>query len=218
MVDQPAQPHIKAPATVEAWILAGGEGRRMGGLDKGLVKHQGQPLVKSVLDRVGPACPRVSIIANRHLSDYAALLGAAASEHGLRTQARPDAPDLPAGSGPMAGVLTALRHSEAPWVWLSPCDTPRLPSDLLQRLMATAQQDDADVVVAMTQESPCEQRHHWLCCLINRRVLPQTEESFMKGERKIGRWIQSLRWRTVSFERPEDFMNINTLEARHGRD
>jgi molybdopterin-guanine dinucleotide biosynthesis protein A len=84
--------------------------------------------------------------------------------------------------------------------------------------MEVAQADDAAVVVAMTQESPCEQRHHWVCCLINRRVLPQTEEAFVKGERKIGRWIQSLRWRTVCFDRPEEFMNINTLETRHGGD
>ena len=33
-------------------ILAGGEGRRMGGRDKGLVEIDGQPLVDQLLDAV----------------------------------------------------------------------------------------------------------------------------------------------------------------------
>ena len=190
----------------------------MGGLDKGLVVHQGQPLVSAVVARVAPHTNRIAVVANRHALDYARLLEEAHQAHGIATQVMPDDPDLPARSGPMAGVLTALRHSQAPWIWLNPCDTPQLPATLLSELMAAAQANDADVVVAVTQESPSEQRHHWVCCLINRRVLPQTEEAFVKGERKIGRWIQSLRWRTVSFDRPEAFMNINTLETRHGGD
>ena len=36
--------------TVSAWLLAGGEGRRMQGQDKGLVSWQGRPLAAWVLD------------------------------------------------------------------------------------------------------------------------------------------------------------------------
>lgn len=219
-----AEPHRYE--NVEAWILAGGEGRRMGGRDKGLVHRGGRPLVAWVLDAVLPQAGAAQIIANRHAQIYTDLLRLASARHGqigprpdpTRPGVRPDDPDLPARSGPLAGVLTALRHSRQPWIWLSPCDTPALPAKLLHLMMQKAQATDADVVVPVTGTPPQDARHHWLCALINTRVCPHTEQVFAKGERKIGQWVRSLRWQTVPFADDTGFININTLETPHGRD
>lgn len=186
----------------------------MGGRDKGLVPYRGRPLVSWVLDAMAPQVACVNVVANRNPGDYAALLRAMCPAG----QVRPDDPDLPPRSGPLAGVLTALRHSTSHWIWVNPCDTPGLPHDLLDTMMRKAQQTDADVVLPVTGTTPQDARHHWLCGLINTRVCPHTERVFASGERKIGQWVRSLHWETVSFGSETGFMNINNLETPHGRD
>nr|WP_269089920.1 NTP transferase domain-containing protein [Aquabacterium fontiphilum] len=202
--------------------MAGGEGRRMGGRDKGLVHFQSRPLVSWVLDAMLPQAGSAQIVANRHIDAYSDELRSACARHGRPAPApshvRADDPDLPARSGPLAGVLTALRHSASPWVWVNPCDTPALPAGLLHLMMQKALATDADVVLPVTGSPPQDARHHWLCALINTRVCPHTERVFANGERKIGQWVRSLRWETVALADDAGFININTLETPHGRD
>ena len=54
-------------------VLAGGQGRRMGGIDKGLQELEGRPLAQWVLDRLSPQVGSVLISANRNLDRYAEL-------------------------------------------------------------------------------------------------------------------------------------------------
>ncbi len=51
-------------------ILAGGQGRRMGGQDKGLVQLDGRPLYQHVLERLRPQVDIVMINANRNIDRY----------------------------------------------------------------------------------------------------------------------------------------------------
>lgn len=190
----------------------------MGGQDKGLVGYQGRPLVAHVLNTLRPQVGEMWIIANRHPAEYARELARAGAKGTEPARVLADDPDLPAHSGPLAGVLTALRHARTPWVYVSPCDTPHLPADLVSQLLTTAIQHDADVVVPMTVEPDGQPRHHWLCAVVNKRVCPETEAVFVTGERKIGQWVRSLRWRAVCFPESRPFMNINTLETSDGRD
>ena len=57
---------------VAVLLLAGVEGRRKGGQDKGLLPWCGQPLYRHVLARLAPQAGWLAISANRHLDDYAA--------------------------------------------------------------------------------------------------------------------------------------------------
>ncbi len=63
-------------AAVTGVILAGGEGRRMGGADKGLQLLNGRPLVQLVLERLRPQVDVLLISANRNLERYAGFGGA----------------------------------------------------------------------------------------------------------------------------------------------
>ena len=56
---------------VAAVILAGGQGRRMGGADKGLVEYRGRPLIEWVLEVLTPQVDELVISANRNLDTYA---------------------------------------------------------------------------------------------------------------------------------------------------
>ena len=53
-------------------ILAGGEARRMGGGDKGLVELCGKPLIEHALAALSPQVDTIIINANRNRDRYAA--------------------------------------------------------------------------------------------------------------------------------------------------
>ena len=48
-------------------VLAGGMGRRMGGVDKGLVELRGRPMVEWVVERLRPQVDELLINANQNL-------------------------------------------------------------------------------------------------------------------------------------------------------
>jgi molybdopterin-guanine dinucleotide biosynthesis protein A len=54
-------------------VLAGGQGRRMGGVDKGLQPLRGRPMVEWVIGRLAPQVDEVVVNANANLERYAAL-------------------------------------------------------------------------------------------------------------------------------------------------
>ena len=56
---------------ITALILAGGEGSRMAGQDKGLQLWHGLPLIDHVLQTIAPQVQHTLISANRHLAEYA---------------------------------------------------------------------------------------------------------------------------------------------------
>lgn len=207
---------------VTGWLLAGGEGRRMNGQDKGLIDYQGRPLGAWVLEALSGQCGTLRISANRNLDRYHALLAEAPRRQGAACETPcktifPDDPDLPPASGPMAGIVTALRHTDTDWLLIAPCDTPHLPHDLVERLMACARQTNADIVMPCTQTGASEVRHHWVCGLIRKRVCPDTVVQFVNGERKVGSWVRSQHWASVPFGDTTAFANMNTLETLRGR-
>lgn len=206
--------------SVTGWLLAGGEGRRMQGQDKGLVKHQGRPLAAWVLSRLAPQCQPLRISANRNLDRYAQLLHEATDTSLAEAQRAvfPDDADLAPRSGPLAGLITAMRHTDTEWLMVAPCDMPDLPHDLVARLMQQAVQTNADIVIPCTESAPQEARHHWVCGLIRKRVCPDTVHQFVNGERKVGHWVRSQSWSSVTFSDTSAFANMNTLETLRGRD
>lgn len=212
-------PTLHQPLT--AWVLAGGEGRRVNGQDKGLLKHGDRPLAEWVGRKLASQCDALACSANRNLGAYRDLMARCRSHaHPPPADAGtwPDDPDLTPGSGPLAGLLTALRHSHTEWVLVAACDTPRLPVDLAARLLRSAQAADADIAVPVTTDPDGQERHHWVCVLLHKRVTPRLQEAFVNGERKVGSWMRSQHWVAVCFDSASDFHNINTLETLHGRD
>ncbi len=201
---------------VTGWILAGGEGRRMGGLDKGLQPYQGQLLVQWVLDSLRGQLKVVHINANRHPDQYRSLLDQTQGPHG-DGQVWPDDTDLRGALGPLAGLLTGLRHCDTPWLLSASCDSPHLSPQLVERLVQAATDQKAEVAVPTTVDPDGTVRHHWVCALIHQHCRASLESAIQQGERRVGQWIKSCRWISVSFGDPAAFMNINTLETLHGQ-
>ncbi|HET9701433.1 MAG TPA: molybdenum cofactor guanylyltransferase MobA [Burkholderiales bacterium] len=177
-------------------ILAGGQGRRMGGVDKGLQLLQGRPMVAWVLERLAPQVDEVLINANQNLDHYGAL--------GCRV-----IPDQIGGfAGPLAGLHRGLTEASHPLVATVPCDSPFLPADLVARLRAALDGCGADLAVARTFE-----QSHPVFCLCRRGLLPHLDQFLRAGGRKIDAWYASLKVVEVRFDdEAEAFSNINTPE------
>jgi molybdopterin-guanine dinucleotide biosynthesis protein A len=177
-------------------VLAGGQGSRMGGVDKGLVPLRGRPMVDWVLERLRPQVDALIINANQNAERYAAF-------------GHPVFPDDIAGfAGPLAGLHAALARAEHPLVATVPCDSPFLPTDLVARLYAALAEHGAELAVARTFAQP-----HPVFCLCRREVLPHLTAFLAEGGRKIDRWYATLRVVDVRFDDQEDaFRNINTRD------
>jgi molybdopterin-guanine dinucleotide biosynthesis protein A len=177
-------------------ILAGGQGRRMGGVDKGLQDLQGRPLVQWVLERLAPQVGCVLINANQNLPRYA----------GFGYPVLPDR--IPDFAGPLAGLHAALTQAATPLIVTVPCDSPFLPADLVKRLHAALVADKAELAVARAGG-----RVHRAFCLARRELLPKLDAFLAAGERKVGLWHASLKVVEVPFDgEAAAFDNINTPE------
>lgn len=191
-------------------VLAGGRGSRMGGVDKGLQNFHGTPLALNALMRLqmqeGGLVGELMLNANRNLSAYEAF-GA------------PVWPDtLDDYAGPLAGFLTGLERCESPWLLTVPCDSPRFPLDLAQRL-AQAVEEDTEIVMAAAREDDGQWRAQPVFCLVKVGLLESLAEFTRSGGRKIDRWTGQHRAVVVPFDRPGDdplaFANANTLDELH---
>ncbi len=185
-----------ARRNVTGIVLAGGQGRRMGGVDKGLALLDGRPLVTHVLERLAPQVADVLINANQNLERYAAL-GA------------PVVSDAVGGfAGPLAGLHAGLARATREYVVTVPCDSPFLPADLVARLAAALAARHAELAVARTFDQP-----HPVFALVRRDVLPHLAAFLAAGGRKIDAWYATLRVTEVAFDdEAAAFRNINTAD------
>jgi molybdopterin-guanine dinucleotide biosynthesis protein A len=177
-------------------VLAGGQGRRMGGVDKGLVELRGRPMAGWVLERLRPQVDELIINANQNAERYAAF-------------GYPVFPDDIGGfAGPLAGLHAALSRARHPLVATAPCDSPFLPADFVERLHAALDTAGAKLAVARTFDQPQP-----VFCLCRRDVLPHLGEFLAAGGRKIDLWYATLKIVEVRFDDEADaFRNINTRD------
>lgn len=177
-------------------VLAGGLGRRMGGVDKGLQVLRGKPLVQWVIERFAPQVDELLINANQNLDRYETL--------GYRVIRD----EIGGFAGPLAGLHRALAEARHERVATVPCDSPFLPRDLVARLSSALDAAGADLAVARTGDQP-----HPVFCLCRKEVLPGLTAFLAAGGRKIDAWYASLKAVEVPFDDAvAAFSNINTRD------
>ena len=179
-------------------VLAGGQGRRMGGVDKGLQLLHGKPMVAAVLARLAPQVNEIVINANQNLQTYESF--------GYRV-----VPDAIGGfSGPLAGLHAGLGAARHPLALTAPCDSPFLPLDLLSRLQKALGEND--LAVARTGDQV-----HPVFSLVRVSVLDHLSKFLATGGRKVDAWYSTLEVVEVAFDdEAEAFRNINTREELNG--
>lgn len=188
------------PQDITGVILAGGRGSRMGGIDKGLQNFNGIPLALHTLMRLGPQVDSVMVNANRNLSAY----------ESFGVSVWPDASSDFAG--PLSGFLVGLERAETPYVLTVPCDSPRLPLDLAERLSRALSQSNSEIAMAADSQGQTQP----VFCLLKLELLESLVRFTQSGGRKIDAWTDPHKTIVVPFDQPTDdplaFANVNTLE------
>lgn len=177
-------------------VLAGGQARRMGGMDKGLLQLCERPLIEWVLDALQPQVASLIINANRSHADY-------------RRYGHPIVADeLDGFCGPLAGIAAGLSACKTDYLVVTPCDSPLLPTDLVKRLHEQLRHDAADIAVAHNGE-----RLQPVFALLDTRLTPSLLAFLETGGRKIDQWYAQHNISIVDFsDTPDTFLNINTPE------
>ena len=191
------------PGDVLGVILAGGAGRRMGGVDKALVLLGGRPLAAHVAARLAPQLEAGRLMLNSN--------GESGQFAGLGLPLLPDG--MAARPGPLAGLLAAMRAAEASgagWVLSAPVDTPFLPSGLVARLAAASR--GGAITLAASAGGLCQ-----VCGLWPVELAGPLAESIDSGQNKVMDFVERHPWARVEFP-PEvhagrmidPFHNLNT--------
>lgn len=172
----------------------------MSGRDKGLIEWNGRPMVSYSVDVLRKIADPVYVSANRHLCEYESL--------GLRVVA-----DGVVGfQGPLAGVLSAMKLAQTPYLVTLPCDTPLIDIEVLNRLVAAFLTEEADVCVAGDG-----QRLHPVIMIAACVLAPSIEEFLVSGERKLQLWLRHHKAAVVDFrDCAHKLANINTPEELLG--
>ena len=182
-------------------ILAGGQARRMGGGDKGLLVLDGMTLLDRVSDRLGPQVERLVLNANGDPARFA--------EYGL-----PVIPDsLDDYPGPLAGVLAGLEYAADhgfDHIVTAAADTPFFPHDLAERLDRATHKAQTPIALAATHEEGRLVRHPtfglWPVSL-----RADLRAALQDGLRKVVLWTDKHGAASTAFDE-DAFFNVNTPE------
>lgn len=207
----PSDRVLLKPGSITALVLSGGRGTRMGSVDKGLQTLNGVPLALHALRRLqsnaSPLIASMAINANRHLDEYA--------QWGY-----PVWPDtLPEQPGPLAGILSGLRHCSSSHLLVVPCDAPKFPLDLAERLAEAFEQPGIAIAMASAPDAHGTLRKQPVFALMRATLADRLAAFLGNGGRKVGHWMGEQHTVEVAFDRPNDdptaFENINTMDNLH---
>jgi len=181
-------------AGVTAAILAGGEGARVGGQDKGLMPLAGESLIARVSGAMRAQAGALLICANRHEEAYAAF-GAVVADA------------LGGYAGPLAGIAAALAVCTTPWLLTVPVDCPEPPAELGPRLLEAAIATGVSLAVAHDGE-----RGQPLFAIYRRELAESCSDALVR-DMPVWRWQRDAGAASVDFsDRAAHFANLNTPE------
>lgn len=185
-----------AVAQITAVILAGGQGRRMGGQDKGLIEIEGRAIAQILIEKLEQQSLKILINANRNQRRYQSFGVTVVSDQ------------LENYQGPLAGFASAMSTVDSEFILTLPCDSPLLVADYVERFINTQAQNNASICVADDGE-----RLQPVHALISVSLIDSLHQFLDSGDRKIDRWYALHNFARVDFsDCAEMFANINTPE------
>lgn len=193
----------RAAMEVRGVILAGGQSRRMGGGDKGLLTLGDQSLLARVIARLGPQVQGMALNANGDAARFA--------DCGLPVVA--DSVDDFAG--PLAGVLAGLDWAAgqgASHIVTAAADTPFFPADLAERLIDAAESSGQPIALAATPDPDRGLARHPTFGLWPVALREDLRRALADGTRKVVAWTDRHGTAAARFDaEPFDpFFNVNT--------
>ena len=184
--------------TLGGLILAGGQGSRMGYVNKGLQPWFTGRLIHPALQVLQQECAHVAISANHDVPLYQTM----------GVEVWPDALQW-VGCGPLAGVISSVaqfpKYIET--IQILPCDVPLLSTRVVKRLNEVLQGSIAPAVYAQTRSQT-----HPVICQLRRDALVNLAAFLQQaGKHSIRRWLLQMGAEAVWFEDESEFANVNDV-------
>lgn len=173
-------------------ILAGGKGKRIGGVDKGLLEYKNKPLIEHMINIIAPQVDDIVISANRNTERY---------EGYTRKVVSDESEDY---LGPLAGISAALPHCNHDWVLIVACDTPFLPGDIIDRFLLN--ENGSKLYIAESDN------HLQLVLLLHKTLHESIRNSLHEGQLRLMQWARSQQPEAVIFQDGTAFKNFNYNE------
>ncbi|TXI09788.1 MAG: molybdenum cofactor guanylyltransferase [Polynucleobacter sp.] len=190
---------MSADLSITGLILSGGLSTRMGGVDKGLIGLNDQPMIAHIINKLKRQVGQIFISANHHEDDYASF-------------GYPVVKDFrDYFAGPLAGVEAVVEKIDTPYLGVIPCDTPFFPSDLFSKLKQHMLSNDLKAAYAAVSAEDKNQVHP-LCCLMDSSVSIGVKEYLERGGAKAVEWLNEIGATPVLFHNPFEFINLNRPE------
>jgi molybdenum cofactor guanylyltransferase len=148
---------------VNAFVLAGGQSRRMG-RDKTVLELSGRPLIELALGKLRASGLSPRIVGSRpDLSIFASVL-----------------PDRHPQLGPLGGIEAGLAASDAEQNFFLPVDTPWLPREFLRWMIERVGQTNALATIPRLLGRPQP-----LCSVYQKALLPYVQAALAQGDAKV---------------------------------
>ena len=185
-------------------ILAGGQARRLGGIDKSALVVGSGSILDRQLSLLRELTPHIVIVAGQTPKSVACP---------ERSRGAPDTTvvtDRIAGAGALGGLYTALVEAPTEQVLVIACDMPFLTAPFLARLAERGKGVDA----ALPRD---ERGRHPLCASYDRRIAGHLKARIDRGELRISDALAGLEVREIGPDELAPFdpdgrllLNVNT--------
>ena len=179
---------------IQAIILTGGRGNRLGGQDKGLIEVHGKRLIDYVSNVIYHQVDNIMISANRHKEIYQKT-GFQVIEDTIGDYA-----------GPLAGILSALQTmNKDELLFCCPVDMPVLSEHIVSDLYKELERQQADICCVQTGE-----RIQPLIAIMRTRVIASLRAYLESDQHKVMSWIKQQNLCTYIIDNTErPMININ---------
>ena len=171
-------------------ILAGGQGHRMGGVDKGLVQLEQRPLVAWISQRLTSWVDKIYISCNRNTQIYEKY-GVCFSD------------EIEGFQGPLSGLYSAANEVSTERFLVLPCDGPLVSDQCIERLINAAKIHQFVIAFDGDRLQP-------LYGVYPVSIASSIKSALDQGNRGVQRWLKSQQYHQVDMsDLTEDLLNIN---------
>lgn len=181
---------MKSKNDIEAFILCGGQSRRMS-RNKSFIHWKGKSFLEWSIEAIKPIAHRITLVTNDPV--YLPL--------GL-----PIIQDLFPGKGPSAGIHAALNASEHGSTLILSCDCPMITSDLIRFLLdQSLEKDDVTYLRKDKVDYP-------LIGIYQKRMAHHFKKNLINGNNRLMKIIQTEKYKALEIPHQyyDQVQNINT--------
>ncbi len=190
---------------LDAVILCGGKGSRLGGQNKGLIPFQQKPLAVYQKQKIQPFCQHVIINTNQDHKTY------------QKYQLDPLSDLIGGYAGPLAGIHSAMEKldkQETTHLLVLAVDYPHLKAETFSRLIEQSQYYPDSIISAWHQ-----QQTHPLISIFPLSLKKDLQQALNKQQYGVCYFLQQHKTRYVDFSRQPLYQweNINYPEQLYNK-